>query len=689
MSKASSALLAFAALVAFASVSRAQTALEEIVVTGEFRERDVNDLPASVSVVQGAAIEQRAANHLEEVLALAPNVNLAAGSSRSRFFQIRGIGERGQFVEPLNPSVGLIIDGVDLSTAASAATLFDVEQVEVFHGPQGTRYGANALAGLINVRTRAPTDEFEARLGLDVSDYSGRTLNGVVSGALGERITGRIAAQQHAGDGFLENTYLGLDDTNRRDELAVRGKLNWAPADTITVHALLGYVDIDNGYDAFSLDNDRRTRSDAPGRDAQETVFAGVDLTWDGATAFTLEASAAGLTVDSAYGYDEDWTYEGFHPFGYSSTDSYFRDRWNATAELRLLSEEAGRIFAGTTNWIVGIYALDSEVDLRREYTFLASPFTSEFTVGRTAIFGQLETELRSGTRLTAGLRYERHQSDYADSEGVAFTPNDDLVGWRISVDHPLSAAALGYVTLARGYKAGGFNTDGTLDADLRQYDPETLVNLELGVKGNFLDGRLEARVAVFYMARSDVQIASSITRVRADGSAEFIDFIGNAAEGTNSGIEGELTFAATERLEISASLGLLHSEYDSFVNAAGDDLGGREQAHAPGYQFAIGARYSFANGWYANVGAEGRDAFFFSDSHNERSQAYALVSAGVGVVRGPWNLRLWGRNLTDQDTHTRGYFFGNDPRIDYAPRLYTQLGEPRRVGFSVTRSFE
>lgn len=676
-------------LLFFAVQAGAQQVLEEILVTGEFRDTALDDVPASISVLSGEDFEDRSARHLEEMLALAPNVNTSAGSSRSRFFQIRGIGERGQFVEPLNPSVGLIVDGIDLSTAASAATLFDVEQVEIFRGPQGTRYGANALAGLINVRSRMPTDEFEAYAGLDVANYDAWTLSTAVSGPLGERVGGRLSAQQHRSNGFLDNTFLNTDDTNERDELSVRGKLLWQAGERLTVDALLGYVDLDNGYDAFSLDNDRFTRSDEPGRDAQESVFGGVNVSWDGPGGFSIEASAASAISDSVYGYDEDWTYVGFHPWGYSSTDYYLRDRETRTAELRVLSNESGRVFGGSGDWVFGLYALDSEADLRREYTFTAGPFESHFAIDRIALFGQLETALGSATTLTTGLRFERHRSDYADSAAVAFAPEDDLVGWRISIDRAWRDALMGYLTLSRGYKAGGFNTDGTLDADLRQYDPEELLNFELGLKGRFFDQRLAARLALFHMARDDVQIASSLTRVRSDGSTEFISFIGNAAEGTNRGFEAELVFAVNDRLDFSASIGLLDSKYQSFINAAGDNLDGREQAHAPGHQFALSARYVFADDWYARLGIEGRDAFYFSDSHNARSQSYEIVNAAVGFARGPWDIRIWGRNLTDEDSFVRGYFFGNDPRNAYVAQTYTQLGEPRRIGISLSHAFE
>jgi outer membrane receptor protein involved in Fe transport len=678
-----------ACLLSLAGPAFGQAPLDEIVVRGEFRDTELDALPASVSVLDGEAIEDRAARHLEEVLALIPNVNLAGGSTRSRFFQIRGIGERGQFAEPFNPSVGVLVDGVDLSTAANAATLFDIEQVEVFRGPQGTRYGANAIAGLINVRTNAPTEAFEARAGLEAANYDALTLDAAVSGPLAERLGARLAVQQHSSDGFSANQYLGRTDTNERDELSMRAKLRWLAAENLTVDAVLGVSDLDNGYDAFSLDNDRNTLSDEPGRDAADTTLGSLDVAWNGAAAFAVEASIGDARSDSVYGYDEDWTYVGFHPFGYSSTDYYLRDQQALTAELRFLSKERGRVFSGSTDWVVGVYTLDSEEDLTRVYTFFPTPFSSEFAVARHALFGQLESAVGARTHVTAGIRYEQHGSEYADSAGVAFSPDDDLRGWRVSVDRELTNTVLGYAAASRGYKAGGFNQDGTLDADLRQYDPETLLSFELGLKGSFLDARLSARLALFRMTRDDVQIASSITRVRPDGSSEFIEFVGNAAEGTNDGVEAEIAFAANERLGFLASVGLLDSEYESFVNSAGQDLGGREQAHAPGYQFAVSGRYSFPNDWYVEIGLEGRDDFYFSDSHDERSPAYELVNALVGFERGAWSVKLWGRNLTDEEYFIRGYYFGNDPRIDYAERGYTQLGEPRRVGLSVSREFD
>ena len=170
MKKAVSAVVSAVSLATCWSLANAadpsaqQYALPEIVVTAEFRPVTLQNQTSSVSVVSALDIQERAAQHLEEVLNLAPNVNYSSGSSRARFYQIRGIGERSQFQEPLNASVGFIIDDIDMSGLGSAGTLFDVDQVEVLRGPQGTLHGANALAGLINTRSAHPQEEAAGKI---------------------------------------------------------------------------------------------------------------------------------------------------------------------------------------------------------------------------------------------------------------------------------------------------------------------------------------------------------------------------------------------------------------------------------------------------------------------------------------------------------------------------------------------
>src|SRR5690606_36774581 len=159
MKKTSAALLALFTPLAIHAADAVNLGTQT--VTADLRNTDVQQLPEAVTVVDNEQIEGRSAEHLEQILSFAPNVNLSAGSSHGRYYQIRGIGERSQFIDPVNPSVGLLIDVIDMTGLGAAAILFDVQQVQILRGPQGTRFGAKALAGMINITTAAPTTEAE------------------------------------------------------------------------------------------------------------------------------------------------------------------------------------------------------------------------------------------------------------------------------------------------------------------------------------------------------------------------------------------------------------------------------------------------------------------------------------------------------------------------------------------------
>ncbi|MEZ7984904.1 MAG: TonB-dependent receptor plug domain-containing protein, partial [Pseudomonadales bacterium] len=164
--------------------------------------------------------------HLESLLGRAPNVNFSTGASRGRYFQIRGVGERSQFVNPVNPSIGLIIDGIDFTGLGLSASTLDIQQIEILRGPQGTLYGANALGGLINFISNAPSEEYSGNLSAQLSEYDGRSLDAVVSGPInndtGYRVAGRINQQ----DGYIENTFLNRDNTNNIDEALLKATIH-------------------------------------------------------------------------------------------------------------------------------------------------------------------------------------------------------------------------------------------------------------------------------------------------------------------------------------------------------------------------------------------------------------------------------------------------------------------------------
>ena len=674
--------------------------IDEIIVTADFRHSNLLDAAASISVIGSETVDRRQARHLDQLLNLAPNVNFSSGASRGRFIQIRGIGERSQFIEPLNPSVGILVDGIDFTGIAGAATTMDIQQVEILRGPQGTLYGANALAGLINLSSNQPTEQTQGNLELSLGDYNTETLSAAMGGPLSENLGARVAVQQHSSDGYIRNDFLKRDDTDNIDELTLRSIFNWQASDELSLNLTLFHVNADNGYDAFSLDNTRQTLSDNPGHDRQEATAFALRSQWQASNSTELVTLVSFADNNLEYGYDEDWAFpdictgEPCEGWEYNSEDNYIRDRKNSTLDIRLVSPESGKILNNRSDWIVGIYWRDQDEQLLRQQTGKAN-FSSNFDTTYSAIYGQLDTQISDVLTLTSGLRLERRSADYIDSKAVVHNVDESLWGGRIALNYQLSDQTMIYGLVSRGYKAGGVNSEPDLSAENREFDTELMWNFEAGVKGSWLDSSLVTQMAAFYQQRKDIQIKQSLTQKREDSQAlDFTDYLGNSAEGSNYGLEVEFNWYVSDSLTLFGSIGLLQADYDIPLSDVLDD---REQAQAPDYQFSIGSSFQFREDLVLTVDVEGKDKFYLSSNHNEQSNAYQLLHANMAYYQGNWQFSVWGRNLTDEEVIVRGFNFagftdeasyGNDPRKFYATEAYFQLDEPRMFGLSGKYNF-
>ena len=203
---ASAALLPYGAIVAADDSDRV---LEEVIVTATLREQSLVATPVSITVLNERTLRDAGRQHFEDVLAAVPNLNWAGGTSRPRFFQIRGIGEREQYEGAPNPSVGFLIDDIDFSGIGMPATLFDVGRIEVLRGPQGMRYGANALAGLIVMRGQDPGDELGFSTEASYGEYASESVGAVATGPIDVlKSSWRVAVQRYRSDGYRRDVFL-------------------------------------------------------------------------------------------------------------------------------------------------------------------------------------------------------------------------------------------------------------------------------------------------------------------------------------------------------------------------------------------------------------------------------------------------------------------------------------------------
>ena len=668
----------------------ADEAIDEIVVTADFRGRTASELPASVSIIDASFIEEAAVQHFEELVNIVPNLSWSGDGHRARYFQIRGVGELEQYQGAPNPSIGFLIDDIDFSGIGTIATLFDIESIEVLRGSQGSRYGANALGGLIYMRSTAPSARRNGRLQLTVGDDSALTVGAAFGGAINDDETAlfRLSAHRHESNGFRDNPWLGREDTNGRDETSVRFGLAFEASDSIDGRLSLLYGRIDNGYDAFALDNSYTMLSDKPGKDSQESVAGSLRFDWDSVGAGTLTSITSFATSDIEFSFDADWgNAESWAPVLYDYISLSDRQRDTISQEIRYTADR----------WLFGVYALNLSEDLATlnqgeyydpGYDFADSldyPFDSEYESTNLAAFAQYDRELGDATRFSAGIRVERRTTDYSDTDGFDAGPSDTFRGGELSISHDFNADVTAFVALSHGYKAGGFNL-GIVPDNWRFFDAESMWTIETGIKSLLLGDGLQLNANVFHSWREDQQVRASFQLVPNDPASFGFATI-NIDGARTYGAEADLRWMPSDHLEFYASAGLLRGGFPDGV-AEFPWLGGRDQAHAPRYTLAAGMIYRSTNGFFARLDATARDAFYFDVSHDQKSEAYELLHARLGFEGERWILQVWGRNLTDEEYAVRGFFFGNEPP-DFPATLYTRLGDPRQFGITIERRFQ
>ena len=630
--------LVLAPLVACVSFARFAFAgddtLEEIVVTASLRSTPVADLPQSVTVLMGDTLQAAGVQHFEDVLSLIPDLNYASGTSRPRFFQLRGIGEVEQYQGAPNPSVGFLIDDIDFSGVGMPATLFDTQQVEVLRGPQGTTYGANALAGLISVRTADPGKEFELNSEITGATYDTRSAGLAVGDGFASGTAGwRFVAQQFLSDGFRHNAYLDENSTNGFDEGTLRGKVHWQVSDALQADLTLMHVNINNGYDAWSIYNTYTTYSNQPGRDGQ------------------LSNGAA----------------------------------------LRLA-------LFGRLRWVAGVYALRLTESDNQVFTwdaYDASPggtpgagssgLNSQYGATNVALYGSLEADVGARTTVSGGLRLEQRLADYSDSADV-LTPfpeeTNHMVGGNLSWERKTGDGENVYVTLARGYKGGGFNIGSGILSEQRQFYPESLWSIETGVKFARSDNPLQLQADVFYMRRQNMQVYLS-EQLQQNNPLDYVFFTQNASNGENYGLEGEASYRLGSRWQISGSASLLRTRYLNVTGIFSSlDLDGREQPFAPGYKLSAAVAYHHPAGWFARLDASAMDSFYYYTSDAQTSSAYNLENLRVGYRHGSWAASLWVHNVFDARYAQNGFYFGLIPP-NFPNQSFLDLGDPRQIGIT------
>lgn len=704
-------LLLAAATLAALPLARTQTVpadpaapavkLEPLTVTADLWASPLERIPASVSVYDSAALQAGNVRHFGDLVDSIPNLTWSGGTSRPRFFQIRGIGENSQYEgETPDSAVRFLVDDLDFTGLGTVAGTFDTRQVEVLRGPQAGAFGANAAGGLVRLVTNDPTPYWTGRIegtaGGDDLREGGFAVGGPLTTGRPDALMGRLAIYQSDSDGYRRNVTLNKD-TNARDEFTARLRLTANPSPVWRWDASLLYADFDNGFDEFALDNNGRlTYSNQPGKDSQRSEAGSLRGTFTGLDGVRFTTVSSVSKSKSQYSYDDDWTaasYEGFSDLR--------RDRTVFNQELRLDSALDRGALGWVDRWTLGGYFSDTREkgQYADSYPWEINGLDTRYKADNTAFFGQVAHDFTPTTRLTLGLRTEHVSIDGRgtkthydttlaafDVPGITFRPafSDTLWGGKVTLEHDLTANEIGFVSITRGYKAGGVNIDARINppADPLTYGTETLWNYEAGLRGNWLDRRLTGEFTLFYLERRDTQVRDSAGY---GGSYRF--FTANGEGAHVSGLEASAAYALTPDWSLHATLAQMDSALDTFTLTNGFAGGGRSLANTPHYGYTLGTRYGAAAGWQAGAELVARAEQFDSNTDNEPRRAFRVVNASLGYAWRQWTFTVWAHNLLNENYQKRVFFFGNeDP--DYTETRYEDRADPRQVGVTAAYRF-
>lgn len=680
------------------SGSAAPPVLEEIMVTAERRRESLQKVPIALTALKSRDLEYFQVANVMHLAGIVPSVSVVpfAGSKAAPNLFIRGMGGTDTQTTKDN-AAGIYLDGVPVGRGTGlAADIADLERVEVLRGPQGTLYGRNTTAGAINFINHQPGPNFSLEQRLSIGNQGLLGSQTRVNVPLGESLFTRFAYVRSVRDGWVRNMNNTLPDQvdfNREDKEAAR----------LALRILAGGLTVDYSLDGSTLFYGNTfyqviegTR--APGGRQQSTAAekglplsdahtAGdnLTLTLDLPGGGTLKSITARRSLDSTV--------------NQNYIDSFVQQ---ATPNQRQISQEfqwIGDALEKRISYVAGLFYFREHsnewVDSRFSQT-LAETWRVESSSISRALFGQVSWQpaaLDKRLRLTVGGRrtlderealkhFIRNDFDPGVAGAMAMARKRfSRFNPALTIDYAFSDETSGYLRLATGYRAGGFNTRSTPSGFVRGFGPESVRAHELGLKSELLDHRLRLNLAVFSNRYSNLQV----DQVRVP--AFFTDTL-NAARARVDGIEAEVTARWSDTLNGELFYSRLRGRYLSYLDGGVDLAGVKKMSNTPAHQGRVGLQYELGRlAWgrmVLGVDYRWQGSFYSGPNDYTYSRSYGIWNGRLQFIdrplsKGRLRAALWGRNLTD-----RAYILATNS----LGLISAQFGEPRTLGLDVTYDY-
>lgn len=699
--------------------SEANGGLDEIVVTAQKRETNIQNTALAVTALSGSDLDRQGIVNANDLQGLAPGANFI-GSSTSMNIAIRGITSTGiSSSVSTDPAVSVFVDGVVTARQNSAGgVLFDLERVEVLRGPQGTLWGRNNTAGAVNFVTRRPTFDLSGRASVDVGNYSSLAAEGVVNVPVSEQLAIRAAVRGVRHDPYFKN---GYGDQN---DMAARLRVLYQPSSRLTILATVDYLH--NGGKGGT------SSPYPPGSNLSPVIPGGTSWDpWRGlplcAGAFPSSVAAnnciasdgkiddTNIGVYAEITLDMDWATLTYLPgyrrvetddlryvgTGFTRQEVHQTDEWSSH-EVRLSNSRGSGL-----SWVVGLYSYDEHFSgILSNYPQNGGYFTSSTPDANSrsiAAFGEITYPVTDTLRLTAGLRHTRDEKNSIGQSNYVVpvlngTPpanraiNSPAGEWnqtnfKVGAEFDAGPSSMFYFDVSTGYKAGGFFNAYANNT----FEPEQIVAMQGGAKNRFFDNQLQLNFDAFYYDYRNYQVSTAtlgqFNAPPAPPSFGLLTLNSKKARFFGAELESRWAISPNDRLE--GSLTLLSADWTEFVLPSAD-LSGFRPTFAP----TMTARLAYEHVWDLNDGGSviGRVQTAYSSSYwvlfshvpGSLQNSYTKTNMELTYVSpdSDWEFTIYGRNLENEAT--LGMLI---PPNAITP-VHASVDAPRTFGARITARF-
>lgn len=708
--------------------------IEEVIVTAERREANLQEVPVAVSSFSSENLESAQVSTIGDLQSMVPNLSVHSGDANNAVVYIRGIGQIDS-VAFFEPGVGIYLDDIYLGRAQGAfLDVVDVERIEVLRGPQGSLYGRNSVGGAIKYVSAQASDEFSGNISAHLGNYNRRDIKATLSGPLTDTLKGRLTLASMEHEGYSINRFDGQRDGDRDNKFA-RAVLQFEPNDQFNMQLAFDYSDSDPKRSrtpaketpiniilgpSFPADEDPFVvNADFNTVEQTETKGISLNASWSLSEQWSLKSISSYRELD--YGTELDLDGTPVNAFGIY----YFNEQEQSSQEFQLQYQ------SDTLSLVTGLYYFNEQGQTFDGGVFAnifsASSGDGFFETDSYAVFGQLDIDINEKLTAIAGFRYTKETKSYRriaesfnlialaaanpalanpDSEllrsvrgqGSISSGNPDDADFnnfspKLGLKYQLSENTNLYASYSTAFKAGGFNGRVTSDA-LTPFDEETLISLEAGLKTQLWDDRLRINAAIFRNQYDDLQLSSF--EASADGGS-ILPVFTNAGEAVMKGAELELTAMLSDALTVNLNVGYLDAEYREYI--AGDPASNqlidisdqRELVNAPEWDTQLGLRYDFA-AWDLGQLSFLTDISYRSKTYLEVNSQETLAQNGYSIVNaafmlaaedGQWNIMLGAKNLSDKRYRSHAFDISAFPGV-----MLGYYSAPRTYALSATYNF-